>query len=661
MGPPWSQERSPEESLSTEWSRQSTRARWVLLAVLLCGLLIGCSMLWVYIFRNCGPWTCESPVCMELVNHYLASGNRSAAPCTDFFSFACEKANGTSNSFQALAEENKSRLWKLLEAPGSWHLESGEEKAFQFYNSCMDTDAIEASGTGPLVQIIKELGGWNISGNWTFFDFNQNLRLLMSQYGHFPFFRAYLHPHPAPPHTPIIQIDQPEFDILLQQDQEQKVYAQILREYVTYLNRLGTLLGSNPQEAQQHASWSIVFTSRLFQFLRPQQQQQAQDKLFHVVTIDALQEMAPAIDWLSCLQAIFTPMSLSPSQTLQVHDLDYLRNMSQLVEEGLLNHSEIIQSYMILGLVDTLSPALATKFQEARRELTQKLRKLKERPPLPAYPRWMKCVEQTGSFFEPTLAALFVHEAFGPSIRSAAMELFAEIKDAVIVRLKKLSWISEETRKEALNKLTQLQVEMGAPKRALKTEMAKQEYSDIQLGPSFLQSFLSCVRSLQGRKVRSFLQPFPYHRWQKSPWSVSAYYSVPDHVVVFPAGLLQPPFFHPGYPRAVNFGAVGSIMAHKLLHIFFQFLLPGGCPACDTRALQEALLCLEHRYAAFPLPSMSSFNGSHTLLENAADIGGVAIAFQAYRKRITERTGELTLPNQELSPYQLFFRSYAQK
>lgn len=86
-----------------------------------------------------------------------------------------------------------------------------------------------------------------------------------------------------------VQIDQPEFEILLQQEQEQKVYAQILREYVTYLNRLGTLLGSNPQEAQEHASWSIVFTSRLFQYLRPQHQQQAQDKLFHVVTINELQ------------------------------------------------------------------------------------------------------------------------------------------------------------------------------------------------------------------------------------------------------------------------------------------------------------------------------------------------------------------------------------
>lgn len=68
----------------------------------------------------CFTGTCESPVCMELVNHYLASGNRSVAPCTDFFSFACEKANGTSNSFQALAEENKSRLWKLLGEDTYW-------------------------------------------------------------------------------------------------------------------------------------------------------------------------------------------------------------------------------------------------------------------------------------------------------------------------------------------------------------------------------------------------------------------------------------------------------------------------------------------------------------------------------------------------------------
>nr|XP_020034619.1 kell blood group glycoprotein isoform X3 [Castor canadensis] len=576
MGPSLSQESSAEEGLPPEWNRQRAMTRKVLIAILLFGLLLGSSLLWVYIFRNCGPRSCETPVCLDLLAHYLTSGNTSVAPCNDFFSFACEKTKGTSNSLRALAEENKSRLQRLLEAPGSWHPGFGEEKAFQFYNSCMDTDAIEAAGVGPIREVIEELGGWNISGNWTSLDFNRTLRLLMSQYGYFPFFRAYLQPHPVLPHTPVIQ------------------------------------------------------------------------------------EMAPAIDWLSCLQATFTPMSLSPSQPLMVHDLDYLRNMSQLVEELLLSHRDFLQSHMILGLVGTLSPALDSKFQEARRELSQKLRELTERPPMPAHPQWMKCVEETGAFFEPTLAAMFVRDAFGLSTQSAAMKLFTEIKDALIARLKKLPWISEETRKEALKRVTQLQVEMGAPQWAWKSDMARQEYSDIQLGPSFLQSVLSCVRSLWARNIRSFLQPFPHHRWRVPPWEANAYYSIPDHVVVFPAGLLQPPFFHPEYPSAVNFGAAGVIMAHELLHIFYQFLLPGGCPACDTNALKEVLLCLERHYAALPLPSRASFNSSHTLLENAADVGGLAIAFQAYSKRLLQYHGETTLPSQGLSPQQLFFRSYAQ-
>ncbi|XP_071071422.1 transient receptor potential cation channel subfamily V member 5 isoform X6 [Dasypus novemcinctus] len=629
MGTLWSQERSPEGELPNEWGRRWTVAGQVLMAVLIFGLLLGSSVLFVYIFGSCGPRPCETPVCLALLAHYLASGNTSVDPCTNFFTFACGNTKGTSNSFQTLAKENKNRLRRVLEAPDIWHPDSGEEKVFKFYSSCMNTSAIEAAGAGPLKHIIEELGGWRISGNWTSLDFNRTLRLLMSQYGYFPFFRAYLHPHPNSPHTPVIQIEQPEFDIPLKQEQEQKIYAQIVREYLAYLNRLGTLLGGDPVKVQQHASMSISITSRLFQF-----QRQAQGKLFQIVTIAQLQEMAPAIDWLSCLQAMFVPMSLSPSQPLVVHDLEYLKNMSQLVEEQLLTHRDFVQSHMIFGLVGTLSRALDSNFQEAHRELIQKLRQLTERPPMPTYPRWMKCVEETGTYFTPTLAALFVHEAFSRNTQSAAMELFSAIKDTLFSRLQRLPWMNEETRKEAQER--------------------------IQLGPSFLQSFLSCGRSLRARIVRNLLHPFPHHRWHVFPWGVNAYYSISDHVVVIPAGLLQPPFFHPEYPRAVNFGAAGSIMAHELLHIFYQFLLPGGCPSCDTHALQRVVLCLENHYAAFPLPSGTSFNSSHTFLENAADIGGLAIALQAYSKRLLWHRGETTLPKLGLSPRQLFFRSYAQ-
>ncbi|KAM9651109.1 kell blood group glycoprotein [Trichechus inunguis] len=653
MGSP--QEGPLEEGLPTARSFPRTWTQWVLMVLLLLGLLVGFSVLCVYIFQNSGPYvlSCETPVCLDLLDRYLASGNTSVAPCSDFFSFVCGNANRTRNSFQALEEENKGRLRRILEAPSPWPPGSAEEKAFQFYRSCMDMDVIEAAGAGPLRQVIEELGGWRISGNWTSFDFNRTLRLLMSQYGHFPFFRANLQPLRTPLQTPIIQIDQPEFAVPLKQEQEQKIYAQMVREYLTYLNQLGTLLGGDPDKVQEHAALSISITSRLSQFLRPLEEQPEQ-----MVTIAQLQEMAPAINWLSCLQATFTPMPLSPSLTLMVRDLEYLTNMSQLVGSLQLRHSEFLQSHMILGLVGTLSPALDSKFQKARQELNQKLQQLTGRPLMPQTPRWMKCVKETGTFFQPTLAALFVQEAFNLPTQRAAMELFSDIKDTLLNRLQRLPWMNEKARKEAQDRVTRVRVKMGAPEWTLEPELATQGYPEVQLGPSFLQLYLSCVRALQARKVRSFLQPF--HSRRVFPWGVDAYYSVSDHVVVLSPGLLQPPFFHPGYPRAVNFGAAGSIMAHELLHIFYKLLLPGGCPDCDADALQGALLCVERHYAALSLPGETSFNRSGTILENAADIGGLAITLQAYHKRLLLQQRETTLPRLGLSPEQLFFRSYAQ-
>ncbi|XP_074171352.1 kell blood group glycoprotein isoform X5 [Rhinolophus sinicus] len=620
MGALWSQERPPEEGQPTERSRWQAMARQLLTTVLFLSVLLGSCVLFVYIFWSCRPRVplpsplgepsslclfvpsselfptdpCDTPVCRRLLEHYLKSGNISVAPCTDFFSFACGKAKGT------LAEEIKRQLQRILESSGSWHPGSEEEKAFQFYSSCMDTDAIEAAGAGPLRQIIEELGGWQISGNWTSLDFNRTLRLLMSQYGHFPFFRAYLSPHPSPPHQPVIQLSR---------------------------------------------------------FLRPPGQQRTQGKLFQMVTIEQLQEMAPAIDWLSCLQATFTPMSLSPSQLVVVHNLDYLQDMSKVLEKQLLEHRDFLQSHMIFGLVEALSPALNSKFQDARRLLNQKVRELTEQPPMPTRPRWMECVEQTDAAFKPTLAAMFVRETFSPSTQSAAMELFTAIKDALITHLRRLPWMDEETRKKAHDKVTQVQVTMGAPEWALKPALARQEYNDTHLRPSYLQSFLSSLRSRQARIIQSSFQPSPHHRWKVSPWEVKAHYSPSDHMVVFPAGLLQPPFFHPDYPRAVNFGAAGSIMVLELLRIFSHLLLPGFCLACDNRAI---LQCLEHHYAAFPLPNGTSFYGFRTLQEDVADMGGLAIALKAYNNRLSWHRGETTLPRLDLSPHQLFFLSYAQ-
>ncbi|XP_051856891.1 kell blood group glycoprotein isoform X3 [Antechinus flavipes] len=684
----WTQQGSREE-----WSSRKTLLGWGLMGILLLGLTLVFSVLLFYTFHSCGPrmqdtesfslllippsGPCESPRCLELVASYLTSGNASALPCTDFFNFVCGNLTSgwtkeSKNILQVLKEKNQNRLRRMLEASVPWPPDSAQGKTVRFYKACMDTDAIDASGTEPFTQVIEELGGWSISGNWTLPDFNHTLKILMSQYGSFPFFKAYLKPQPSFPHIPVIQIDQPEFQIPFRPDQ--KNYTEILRAYLSYLQQLGTLLGGDQNVVLEHASVSISITSKLFLAAKPLDQRKREGKLFQETTIAQLQvpgfwkgdkknrEVAPSVDWLSCLRATFSPVTLSSSQSIIVHDLEYIRGMSQVIGQTPTDrYRDYLQSHMILGLVSKLIPALDSHFQNAQRNLSQKLQEQTGQSPITiSFPRWKKCIEETGTFFEPTLGAMFVQETFDQRSQDTATQFFSEIQNALSKHLKKLPWMDEKSRREVQAKLSQLKGEIGAPKELLKSNPAKQDYQDINFGPSFLQTFLSCSQSLRERTMRSVLETPHSHSWKVPPWEVKAYYSISDNVVVFPAGLLQPPIFCPDYPSAVNFGAAGSMMAHELMHIFNQYLVPGGCPACDISTLHGELLCLQQHYESFSLPAGSTFNSSHTLLKNAADIGAVVIAMQAYRNWQQTHKGETILPSLGLGPYQLFYQSYAQ-
>ncbi|XP_074049618.1 kell blood group glycoprotein isoform X2 [Macrotis lagotis] len=619
----WTQQ-GPRE----EWSNRRTLLGLGLISVLLLSLLIAFSVLLFYTFYTCGPGPCEHPVCLELVASYLTTRNASALPCIDFFSFVCGNlssgwTNDSRSVLQVLKEKNQNRLRRILEASVPWSPGSAEEKTVRFYKACMDTEAIDASGAEPLTQVIEELGGWNITGNWTLPDFNHTLKLLMSQYGSFPFFKAYLRPQSRPPHMPVIQIVQPEFQIPFRPDQ--KNYLEILRAYLSYLKQLGTFLGGDQMVLLEHVSVSISISSNLLA-AKSLDQRKREGKLFQETTIAQLQEVAPSIDWLSCLRAIFSPMTLNSSQSVMVDDLEYIRGMSQVI--GQITRS-YLQSHMILGLVSTLIPALDSNFQNAQRNLRQRLQELAGQPPSAFnIPRWKKCIEETGTFFEPTLGAMFVQETFSHGSRDAATQLFSEIQNALSRHLIRLPWMDEGSQREVQVKLSQIKVEMGASEKILKPDPVKQDYHNIKFGPSFLQTFLSCSRSLRERTMRSFLGPPHSHSWKVPPWEVNAYYSMSDNVVVFPAGLLQPPLFYPDYPSAVNFGAAGSMMAHELMHIINQYLVPGGCPACDIPTLHGELLCLQQHYESLSLPAGSTFNSSHTLLENAADTGALVIAMQ---------------------------------
>uniref|UniRef100_A0A8B9VC02 Uncharacterized protein n=2 Tax=Anas TaxID=8835 RepID=A0A8B9VC02_9AVES len=596
----------------------------LLLCALLLSTLLGFTLLITYIMMTCGLGSCDAELRLALLSRLLNSRNDAVDPCEDFYKYACSnwESNHSSrtteesrNVFDILLEENQLVLKRLLEAPQFEIRGSAKEKAIQFYRSCMDTQKIESQGNQTWKNLLNQVVGWNITGIGKAKDFNETLRILMGRYNTFPFFRVHVGPSPFDPKTNVIQIDHPEFEMPPESKFKEKNYPEVLRVYLSYLEKIGGLLGG-PQDGFPHSfSLTLSFISKLQRVVTPLQERQQRGMLFFRTNIKELQEKAPAIDWLSCLQALFHPMPMNLSQPIAVHDMDYLRGMSQLIEGW--NNKRVLSIYMILCLVGNLSPALDSRFQDARLELYKTLHGKMGSKVTPAE-RWKKCLADTSSFFEPVLGQMIVKEIFPQQTKKLAEEMFSEIQDALYSQLDQLEWMDEQTRQQAKVLMSTLQVEIGYPAYILQTAKVNLEYQNLEINEdTFFLNVVACLKTMRENSYSKLLQ-------------------------------------HHSHVNAVNFGAIGVFMAHELLHAFYGYVLPGGCPTCNSSVLQKSIDCFVVQYESFDF----KVNGTLTLLENTADNGGLAIAYQAYKNWMNKHKQE-DLPKIGLSHDQLFYFSFA--
>ncbi|NXU58362.1 KELL protein, partial [Turnix velox] len=529
---------------------------------------------------------------------------------------------------------------------------SAKEKAIQFYHSCMDTQQIESRGSQPLKDLLNQLGGWNTTGMVKAKDFNETLQTLMGRYSTFPFFRVHVGPSPFDPMANIIQIDHPEFEVPLESKFREKNYLEVtyqrLKKSKSSYLKLGGLLGVPQNGSPDLFSPTLFFISKLQRAVTPLQERKQKGMLFFRTTIRELKEEAPAIDWLSCLQAVFHPLPMNLSQPIAVHDMDYLRGMSKLIEEW--QKDRVLHIYMIICLVGNLSPALDSRFQDARLELDKILYGEKGSSMIPAE-RWRKCLTDTSFFFEPVLGQMIVQEIFPQQTKKLTEQMFSEIQDALYGQLDQLEWMDEQTRQEAKILVSRLRVEIGYPADILQTAKMNMEYQNLEINEdTFFLNVVACLEVLRDRSYLKLLQHHSQDNWEVSPWAVHSYYSIRHHMVVFPAGMFRSPFFHMEFPSAVNFGAIGVFMAHEILHAFYDYVRPEGCSTCNRSTLQKSLDCLVEHYESYRF----QVNGTFTLLENTADTGGLVIAYQAYKNWLKKHK-ERDLPKIGLSHDQLFY------
>jgi putative endopeptidase len=274
-------------------------------------------------------------------------------------------------------------------------------------------------------------------------------------------------------------------------------------------------------------------------------------------------------------------------------------------------------------------------------------------------PRWQRIVSDTDHLLGEALGQLYVAEAFPPEAKAKAEALVKNIRATLRERLETLDWMSPETRKEAVRKLDAMQVKIGYPSKW-------RDYSGLKVSHDlYAQNVMEANRFLTRFDLNKIGKPVDRTEWDMTPPTVNAYYNPNLNEIVFPAGILQPPFFDPEADNAVNYGAIGMVIGHELTHGFDdqgrKFDASGNLRDWwlpqDERTYKERVAELAKQYSGYVALDGVTLDGQLTLGENIADLGGLRIAYAALEKTLGDK------PPQKIdgfTPEQRYFLSYAQ-
>uniref|UniRef100_H3A0M2 Kell metallo-endopeptidase (Kell blood group) n=1 Tax=Latimeria chalumnae TaxID=7897 RepID=H3A0M2_LATCH len=586
------------------------------------------------------PTPCLTESCTSLSERIRSSVNSSVDPCEGFFHYACgnrrknppdpEGKRQTSVS-EELWEQNQLILKRLLERRGSVPGSSAEDKARSFYRSCMNTEKIEALGAAPLQDIITEVGGWAISSSQPKPDFMQTLAALMRDYNTFPLFRAHIAADPQDPKRNIIQIAQAEFHTPMEgQNQTRAAYTMSLRSYLNYLSRLSLLLGEDENNTAPLIPPMFTFESKLSVLAKAQEEGNSGASQSLRLPLEELQSLAPSIDWLACLTTTFHPLQLNKSDPVLVQDLEYIKKMSELVQGW--PRSFFVHYYLIFSLVHNIVPFLDTRFQNATLQWRRGFFKKKKNT---VFPRWKKCVHETRVVFASVLEAMFVHEVFKEETREMAEEMIGEIKTALQTLLEKKEWMDHQTRRVAKDVVNTVQIQVGFTKKLLDRAELETKYRDYEVNEdTYLENIINFFKISRNDSPISFRQlTQKANQWEVSPTSVHPHYLPHSKRIILPAGMFRPPWFHREFPRAVNFGGLGVLLACQAFQAFYDqsecFLRKASrgeyvmnranCSDCIQTELMRVGQCLGEQ-------SLNSFHISQEFLK---DSGGLSAAYQA--------------------------------
>jgi putative endopeptidase len=583
----------------------------------------------------------------------ITSMDRSIDPCVDFFKYSCGgwiKNNpippdqSSWDTYSKMQDENRGRLRGILEAAAvpDPNRNAATQKIGDYYASCTDEKAIDAKGAEPLKPELERIASIKskaeiadvaaamVHSNALFrFDSTQDFR---------------------DANQVIAEADQgglglPDRDYYVKEDAKS---VSLRKAYVAHVLKMFELLGDLPDAAAAEAQTVMRIETALAKGSMTRVERREPKNLDHKMTSSELEKISPDFQW----QVYFTNVGLPALASLNVASPGFFKVMNEeLGKESLADW----KTYLRWHLVHADAPFLFTALLNENFAFYGKsLRGQQE-----LQPRWKRCTENVDDDLGEALGQVYVEKYFSPEAKQQALKIVKEIEAAMAQDINSLPWMSAATKQQALIKLHGMANKIGYPEKW-------RDYSKLEIIRGDELGNVARARKFEfERQLAKIGKPLDRGEWDMTPPTVNAYYNSQMNDINFPAGVLQPPAFDPNSDAAPNYGDTGGTIGHELTHGFDdegrQFDAQGNLrdwwTAEDGKEFVKRASCISNQYSTYTIIDDIKINGKLTLGEDVADLGGLILAYMAWK---ADTKGESLQPLDDLTPEQRFFVGYGQ-
>ncbi len=580
----------------------------------------------------------------------LDAMNPSVSACEDFYQYACggwiaknplPADKPAWSRFSTMRDNNLETLKNILEkaaanptaGDGDW------AKIGNYYAACMDQPALDQSGVAALQPILDSIA--KVKDQKSF----MRVAAEVAAVGGDPLVSAWIDGDYKNPDESILYISQgglalPDRDYYLKSDDESKALR------AAYESHLATMLGfAGEKDAAKMATAVLALETQLAEASVPRAELRDPDKTYNKIDRAGLLKLTPGLDWNAWLE-----VSAGKSVDISVEVPDTLKKFESIVKK---TKPEVLRAYLRWQAIHAMATQLGTPIYDAHFDMFNRTVLGQKEPEV----RWKRCAKETDTALGEITGKYWVAEKFPGESKDKALTMIKDVEDAFVAGLPSLAWMDDATRTRAIEKKDKITNKIGYPDKW-------RDYAALAVTPgAHAQNVIAARRFEHQRKMNQIGQPADKTEWYMTAQTVNAYYNATVNEMAFPAGILQAPFFDKAFATAINYGGMGSIMGHELSHGFddqgrkfdgtgkmTEWWSPEVAQGYEARAA-----CVKNQFDQYQVGELN-VNGSLTLGENIADLGGARTAFRAYKTRHGNNPATVS----SLTEDQLFFVAYAQ-